>query len=314
MKLSIATAILILFGIGNMQAQSLSYKLVLDDPEPQPWICVNVDLAHLDMNANLDSWSFNIGAWGFVEPNSKLGANFNLKKSWLALGKLADADAPGHLEFNVGGHLWLNSKTKTKDTKIVLSRVVKGESTTTNTNGDRVTTRSELETFFTMPAKRHTMTGVRAGIYYKQSPFGMDDAYKEPESIASPYDMVGLSSFGLWGGLVKRSKKNLFVEVEGHGTCYNSVGDDFYADLLVLPGAVIRDTDSGELINDQVKGQLKNALPVGFRLGWMRYQIEQRSRTGKRFGMSANFETGWKPYYGFFLSGGLGLTVVKAKR
>ena len=80
--------------------------------------------------------------------------------------------------------------------------------------------------------------------------------------------------------------------------------------MLMNQMITFRDPATGENVSPQVKNSL-GSFPLGFRLGWYRYQVEKRSRTGKRFGMSNSFEVGFKPYQGFFFNGSMGITLVK---
>ena len=53
------------------------------------------------------------------------------------------------------------------------------------------------------------------------------------------------------------------------------------------------------------------SLPIGFRIGLNTFQGEKKDRTDKKFGMSTNYEAGYRPYIGWYVSAGLGITLVK---
>lgn len=295
---------LALFFSGIALGQSTKYKVLHDNP-PQPRLNINLEYFHLDMGVkNLDGMSFNVGSFGFFEPVPGLGLQYNLKKSILTLGKLGYKDFPGNLELNLGGYLMPMNTIKVKNTRVVLKTEYKGSEYSTNVSGDRVETRHEEVTFLTLPASRRVMKGVRGGLYFKRGGFLNDDL--------DLFDEMALTSLGVYGGLSLRSIKNIFVDVEGYGVQFNSIGDDIVLDMLFVPINVFRDLndDTRPVVSPQVKDAL-GGFPLGFRIGWYRYQIEQRARTGKKFGMAAGFEAGLKPYQGPFITASLGITIVK---
>ena len=67
---------------------------------------------------------------------------------------------------------------------------------------------------------------------------------------------------------------------------------------------------SGNDITDVVTSLTKQS-PLGARIGIKLFQIDPKAKTNKTFGMCYMFETGIKPYTGFFLQGGIGLTIIK---
>ena len=65
----------------------------------------------------------------------------------------------------------------------------------------------------------------------------------------------------------------------------------------------------GQLVGCDAAKEAIGSLPLGFRIGYSGFQIEKKQWTDKRFGMSYNFETGYRPYIGWYVSGGIGLTL-----
>ncbi|HHG84005.1 MAG TPA: hypothetical protein ENJ82_04585 [Bacteroidetes bacterium] len=291
----------LILGSLNLNAQNIQYKTLYDQP-PHPRFNVNVDLINLDMGVkNLDGTSANIGTFGFYEPVEGIGAQFNIKKSIFALGKMGYKDYPGNLDVSLGGYLMLQNKSRKKPTKVSLNKEYKGSQYSTNVYGDRVETRTELETFVKVPANRFIQRGVRAGYYMKRGPFKSDEFGEE----------MSLTSIGLYAGITARSIKNVFIETAKYGIKYNSVGDDIALDFLFVPVNVFRDLNNNkENISPAVKTALGN-FPLGFRIGWYRYQVEQKARTGKKFGGAISAEAGYKPYQGFFINASYAITMVK---
>ena len=90
--------------------QQINYSVKVDDPKSYPWLSINTDLIQLELIQNsIDAWSFNFGVWGYVEPINKFGATYNIKKSWLALGRLGNSDYPGNTDLQLGGYFYLFS-------------------------------------------------------------------------------------------------------------------------------------------------------------------------------------------------------------
>lgn len=292
----------------SLHAQQTSYK-VLHNGAPIPKLNINLEYFTFDFGAkNLDGGSFNVGTFGFFEPVGGIGVQWNLKRSLFTLGALGYSDYPANLDVSAGGYFMFQNRTLTKPTKVVLNKEYKGSDYSRNVSGDWVETRTEEVTFMMVPAERTVQTGLRGGYYMKRGPFTAD---LENESLANPLYEMSLTSVGLYAGLTRRVLKGIFIDTESHGVQFNSIGDDFALDLIFVPVNVFGDLNAdGANVSETVKGQLGN-FPLGFRIGWYRYQIEQKSRTGKKFGMSMSAEAGIKPYQGFFANAGLGLTIVK---
>ena len=293
----------------SLFAQQTSYRL-LHDGAPSPKLNLNLEFFTIDLGtSNIDGGSFNLGATGFFQPVSNLGVQWNVKRSLWTFGALSHEDAAANLDISAGGYFFLNSKEVKKPTKVTLKTEYKGSEYSRNVSGDLVEKRTEEVTFMMVPANRTISNGVRAGYYMKRGPFANDNL--ESEGFDQPLNYFSLTSMGAYVGLTRRSLKNVFVDVDGYGVQYNSIGDDFALDLLIVPVNIFRDLDADkENVSPIVRDQL-GGIPLGFRIGWYRYQIEKRTRTGKRFGMSTSIEAGIKPYQGIFFNGGIGLTIIK---
>jgi|GEM_PF-2034774 len=293
---------------GNGQhalSQNVDYKILYDDPVA-PKLSINLDLISMDMGVkNLDGSSINIGTFGYFEPVAALGAQWNIKKSILSLGKLGYKEFPGNLDASLGGYFMLQRKTVTKSTRIILSREYKGTTYSKNVSGDRMKTTTEEVTFITIPAKRYVQRGLRGGFYFKRGAF-------TSENVEIPgIDEMSLTSMGVYGGITARSIKNVFIETSTNGVQYNSIGDDFALDVLFIPVNSFRDlNDDNNPVGDQVRTTLGN-FPLGFRLVWLRYQVEGKAKTGKKFGYAGSFEGGYKPYQGWYIGFSYGITLVK---
>lgn len=290
-----------------VNAQQVNYTVTHDNADTNPWLVVNLDLFQLDFFLNsLDGTSFNFGAWGHVQPLSpNWGGEYNFKRSWFTLGRIAAPEMPAHTELNLGGYFFFRSKLKTgKRTKVVLNSETKD---VLYQPGTQVST----TTFIMVPGQRKRFLGVHGGFYRKSHGFGFDKIGED--YIDFPYEYGSFASTAIYGGLLSRSFINLFIDTDTHGTCFNSIGNDVYADVIISVSNNFKSLE-GENINSTIKPEFEGEGPLGFRVGWKRYQIEQKALTGKRFGMSANFEVGYKPFLGWFVNGGIGITLIKAKK
>lgn len=306
--------ILLCLGLfSQAKAQNMQYKTLYDNPDKKPWMSINLNLFQLDMGvSNLDGTSFNIGTFGFIEPIDRVGIDYNFNKSWLTLGKISNTEYPSNLDLNIGGYFKiLTNKKSGKKTKVVLKTEYSGTTYSTNYKGEGVNTRTETVTYVMVPGSRYSEMSVRAGLYYKRGPYNFDAI--EPDGYDGDLAELGLTSVGSYGGIQFTWVKNLFIDADGYGVQYNSIGDDIYIDALLISNS-FRDVNMDNADVNAVVEAAQNASPIGFRIGWRRYQIEKKKRTGKNFGLCALFEAGMKPYQGFFINGGIGLTIIKAHR
>ncbi len=288
-----------------LQAQNIEYKVIYDSPV-KPKTSVNIDLLQLDAGfSNTDGTSFNLGSYGHYMPDESIGIDYNLKFSWLAFGKSVYSDYPGNFELNLGAFYRLRSENTVKNTKVVVK--AKDIIHTTANNESNV---SRQYTYITVPANRYKESGVRGGIYRKSGAFNYSEYKRDRDYLGDTAEMK-LSSTGIYAGLYMSSIKNVFVETNEYGIQYTSIGDDFYADILLVPFNRFSDLQrAGENVTSYVK-ENKGAVPLGFRFGWKRYQVEKKERTNKRFGLSYMGETGYKPYQGWFVNGGIGISIIK---
>jgi hypothetical protein len=160
--------------------------------------------------------------------------------------------------------------------------------------------------------------GVRGGLYTKNTAFNLGE---EEVFDKINLDDASMKNTGLYAGLISRRLSNLVVEAEGYGKRFHSLGFDIYADALVQFSNkfTLRETPSlifntgytnGQDITSDVK-KVFGTNTMGFRIGINGFQIAPKDVTGKKFGMCYNFEAGIMPYVGYYLKGGIGLTLFK---
>ncbi len=287
----------------SAHSQQLNYEVLKDEPK-EPAVSINLDFFNLDMNTGypnlrLDNISMNLGVFGFVQIIQPLEIDFNIHKSWLALGKIGFKEYPGNFELNTGVNFWLTDRNISKKTKIVLKQ------TETRTSSETITS----TTYIMAPAQHIKRFGFRGGLYSKSGPFNFDE-YTDGVDL-SGIEETKISSMGLYGGLTFRNLTNIIITDEHFGRSMNSVGRDIYFDAFFVPVNRFKDLNAeGALVTETVK-DFKSVLPFGFRVGFRSYQIEKRKMTMKKFGMAALGEFGYKPYQGWFITAGIGITIVK---
>lgn len=308
--------ILCAFLVGK--AQQVNYTVEADDPAKDPVVILNLELMSVDINSrSLDAMALTWGAWGIVEPVPRIGINFKYNRNMVSFGRINFSDYRPGQELNLGGYFVFGKNLKTKPTKVTLD-VEQGATTySTNAAGDRVANREEIETFIMVPAQRYRQYGVRGGLFRKSNAYNVRDAF-DIEDLEFPYEYTELTSTGVYAGLFVRRSSNVFINTNTHGRQFNSAMSDIYLDVLLVPRNRIThlDVEEGEDtvdITDDLK-EVQSFASLGFRLGYNLYQFEKRTLTGKKFGMATSMEVGYNPYMGWFMNGGLSITLVKTTR
>lgn len=304
---------ILLIAASALNAQEVNYTKVLDDPSKHPWLSINLELFQMDVGfRNLDGLSFNTGLWGYVEPvYGKLGINYTLRKSYITLAKLGNPNYPGNTEIDLGGYLIYNTKQRTRTTKIVL-KVESGK----NKSGDEITT----TTFIKIPAEVKIMNGFRGGINHKSGPMGfeIDGLFAKDVKI----DMqTKISSQAIYAGIFSRKIRNVVIKDPVYGRSFHSLGREFYFDGLFFVSNRFSSLDKGRKpniikgginVSDTVKNNTAQGF-LGFRAGYKMYQVAPKSEIGKKFGMAAGGEFGYRPYQGWFITATLGITIGKKR-
>lgn len=284
-------------------SQTVNYEVIKNEPV-EPKISVNFEFFNMDINTDInsdfsnlrfDNYSMNFGVFGHVKIIDNLEVSFNVHKSWLTLGKLEFKDYPGNTELNGGINFWLTNRTVNRKTKVVLD--IKETSKTTTT------------TYLMVPATIGKRFGFRAGVYTKSGPFNFDDY--AGEDITTPFEQTKISSFGGYGGITSRRITNIIIKDKDYGRSFTSIGRDIYLDALIVPINRFKDLNDNGAVVSQTVHAFKTTSPIGFRLGYRTFQVEKKEFTGKKFGVCGAGEIGYKPYQGWFITAGLGITLIK---
>lgn len=290
-------------------SQQINYEVLSNEPPESPRFSLNTDLFQLDVPVlRIDSYSANVGIWGYYEPvKNEIGVDYLFRKSLFAFGGLGIENFPGNLETELGGYYQFRDFTKIKQTKISLKTEYKGTTYSRNVSGDHVYTRNETETYIMVPSKKRKYMMFRGGAYFKR--LGMTSDFIDDPAFVGP-NVVAYSSAGIYAGINFRTITSMFIDAEGFGVCFNSIGKDAYFDLLILPVNTFQDSETRESATESIK-TVQGALPIGFRLGYKLFQADKRAKTGKIFGVCGTAEVSYKPYLGISIGAGVGLTLVK---
>jgi hypothetical protein len=296
--------------LGTAHAQQIKYKVLQNDPEKfHPKLSINTVIGGIDMSIkNINSINFYVGTFGHMMLQDRLGIQFNAQTAILALGKLGNKDNVSPKELNVGGLLFLGKRTKQTKINVTLK------------SSKSVVDNKEITTTTTLPVQGNVVkyNGVRGGLYMKSTSFSLQDG---PTFDAAGVEDASMLNTGIYAGLISRRISNMVIDATGYGKRFHSLGFDFYVDAVLqfsnkftlreTPSAIFGTAyTSGKDITDDVKKDF-GTESMGIRLGINGFQIAPKSVTDKKFGMCYNFETGYLAYQGFFVKGGVGITLVK---
>lgn len=286
------------------------YEVLSNNPPKTPKLSLNTDLFHFELiGKSLAASTSNIGVWGHYEiKEEKLGAQFLLRKSFLAFGRLEEKNFPGHTEIELGGYYTLFNSVRSMKTKVMLEREYHGTTYSTNVSGDQTYQRNYTDTYLMIPSDKKLLGLVRGGIYSKNYGISLNDIIEDFRYL-NGYEYAKVQSMGIYAGLSLRLLTSVVIDTENYGIQYASIGNDLYFDVLILPVNNFKKLD-GTNINDAIKNNLGNN-PIGFKAGYKLYQVDKREKTGKMYGLCATAEAGIRPYSGWFIGAGIGLTFIK---
>jgi hypothetical protein len=301
MKKFITLISFFIISLPTILSQQVNYSITSNETKKTPMVSINTDLLHLEMMQHdlIAPLSFNIAVWGHVEIlPSFIGTQFTIRRSLFNFGRIEEENFAPNLEIELGGYLIFSNRVIKKKTAVVLDRKE------TENYGTRTTTTKSIS----LPAEKRRQHLLRGGFYRKSTGNSLD--YLEGfEALNNNSEFANYATSGFYMGIGVRTLTSLFVKTDSYGDVFNSAGRDFYFDLMVLPSNKWKDTDGND-ITDVVISLTKQS-PLGARIGIKLFQIDPKAKTDKTFGMCYMFETGIKPYTGFFVQGGIGLTIIK---
>lgn len=292
----------------SLKAQNIKYEITYDNPDFRPFW--NLNLSYLDVDipfSSLDAINLNGSLWGNVEPVDGIGIDYRFRFSYITMAQFAYKSPPAFRNIEVGAYYRIAGNTKLRKTPIVLD--IDWDADGNQFNDEEVFQMKSMA----IQAKKRRDYLLRGGYYHLSSPVTVEDL-KDANDLDIFADDLGKASVnGLYAGFGIRTFTNVFVNTNQFGEQFNSKGRLIYVDAI-LGGSTLTDPyeDPVTLVFDEEAAkEAIGSLPLGFRIGINTYQIEKKARTGKKFGMATSYEVGYRPYIGWYLSGGLGITLVK---
>ena len=272
-------SISVVFGQNQIQ-----YNILKNDPV-EPRNSLNLEFMNMDVNTKfVDNLSFNVGLFGYSKVTNNLNVAYQINKSYMVLGRLLNKQFPGNLDVNAGIQLFLTDNTSNRTVDVVLDSKDKSVGNTTYT----------LTKSVSVPATVRKKSGIEGGAIVKRNAFEFLDTD----------NLLAHTSIGIYAGILSRKITNIVIYDDNYGNSFRSFGSDLFFDALILPVNTFKSVETG--LTEKHKSQ-----PFGFRCGYRLYQVEKKEFTGKKFGISGTASFGYRPFLGWNLSAGIGISILK---
>ena len=272
-------SISVVFGQNQIQ-----YNILKNDPV-EPRNSLNLEFMNMDVNTKfVDNLSFNVGLFGYSKVTNNLNVAYQINKSYMVLGRLLNKQFPGNLDVNAGIQLFLTDNTSNRTVDVVLDSKDKSVGNTTYT----------LTKSVSVPATVRKKSGIEGGAIVKRNAFEFLDTD----------NLLAHTSIGIYAGILSRKITNIVIYDDNYGNSFRSFGSDLFFDALILPVNTFKSVETG--LTEKHKSQ-----PFGFRCGYRLYQVEKKEFTGKKFGISGTASFGYRPFQGWNLSAGIGISILK---
>ena len=272
-------SISVVFGQNQIQ-----YNILKNDPV-EPRNSLNLEFMNMDVNTKfVDNLSFNVGLFGYSKVTNNLNVAYQINKSYMVLGRLLNKQFPGNLDVNAGIQLFLSDNTSNRTVNVVLDSKDKSVGNTTYT----------LTKSVSVPATVRKKSGIEGGAIVKRNAFEFLDTD----------NLLAHTSIGIYAGILSRKITNIVIYDDNYGNSFRSFGSDIFFDALILPVNTFKSVETG--LTEKHKSQ-----PFGFRCGYRLYQVEKKEFTGKKFGISGTASFGYRPFQGWNLSAGIGISILK---
>ncbi|MGB0977753.1 MAG: hypothetical protein ACPGVV_00085 [Croceimicrobium sp.] len=292
----------------HASAQEINYEVKYDNPDFKPFWNLNISYFDIDIPiGSIDAINFNAGLWGNIEPVEGIGIDYRFRRSYLTMAQIGYQNAPSFTNFELGGYFRFAGNTKVRPTKVILD--VDWDADGNAFNNEQVYQVKSIS----IQAKKRRDYLLRGGFYHLSSPLTVSDLTDNNNQDIFADDLGAVSLNGLYTGIGIRTFTNVFIDTKQFGDQFNSKGTLIYLDAIFAGSSISDPYEEAATLafNEELAKEAIGSLPIGFRIGMNTFQIEKKTRTGKKFGMSTNYEAGYRPYIGWYLSGGLGFTLVK---
>lgn len=252
-------------------SQNKAYEVYYDNPSPS-WFVLNLDFFQLDVAESVSSANF--GAWGYINLTEKLAIDYLVEKSYYTSLKKGNPESPWNFDLELGASFTFLSIKASRKIKVQLDYQDNGSSSTTTTT-------------IKIPGTKLNQIAGRGGIIYKRNPYSHSGEIRAQNRT------------GIYGGLNYIVSKNLAAKVQGYGRRRETGAHAFYADIILAPMHSISDIN---LSPTSKKGAF------GYRLGFEMFETETDSNGGGA-SLAYALQVGSRPYSGFFITFGIGLSL-----
>lgn len=319
-KAIIITAFIFSLSINSVNSQSVSYKVIEDNPNSYnldvSFLPFYVDMAGSDNNLSL-GYGLNASA-----QYKKMGTvRFYLQRPYTAgtdmgyhSGTVGIFPSPTvnklhkYLHLELGGTFHLSERTKTKSRKVVLSSYTSGRTTTTK--------------YLMVPATVRKIIGARGGIYNYHTvitarqngdidgDLGIDTkgvistdgtrfgGAARLNPVGTPSDpffntesATNMRVLGVYGGISSSSYHKILIDTDGYGKKGGSRYVNFFADAMIAPPR-IDDFEGADGKKYDVSGKGAQGFktrPFGARIGYEYLMAKNK------IGYYTKTEAGFKP-------------------
>ncbi|GAB4450229.1 MAG: hypothetical protein OHK0036_08510 [Bacteroidia bacterium] len=221
--------VLFIFILGNglvSKAQSVSYKVVLDEPDKVNNISCNLDLFHADGGIKqLSGFSLNTGLWGHAMYKHVGGIDYSIRHAWLTTGKILNDKTPLRNSMYIQSGIFFIFHKKTKE---IRAQVVM--SSKTEYHGTYQTTYSK---YIYANAHRMKYQALRGGIYFKRSV--MKYEIPDPSGYGRKEIYTNYYIFGIYGGICFGRTLKLGILTDNFGERGSAYHYRYIWDILITP-------------------------------------------------------------------------------
>lgn len=284
------TLALAAFLVTNVNAQSVSWKVLEDDPYDIKNFSLAIDPLFSEFSG-MNGYSFGWGARAEYMMGKRIQASFDIRSGFGTKGYLISNDNTRNYFYTEGslGLIFYN-KDKKRNVPIILSQTTSGNTKTTISIKGGV------------PATVRRVTSLRGGIYQMTNSLSykyLADSLTTFKGGASDFKLKdsssnvnfsgqygGFASTAIFAGINFRKIVQLAIDVDGWGYRQNKRYTDFYIDGIFAPVVLIKDFKTPDGTKYDVK--YDKISYFGWRMGWV-------WRKPKDQGFSAKFEFGNRP-------------------
>ncbi len=301
-----------LFGaVLKTTAQTVSYKVVYDDPMDVPNLFISVSPFYCEASAVGNAANIGFAFQGNYNLGKRLAFEASFANAYLDLNARNNNLVTGtekplskHKQIEGGATFFFRSRLKNKSVQITLAATQSSKS------------------YINAPSTIHAQTGLRGGVFYYnyaiqaegKDYFTGTNTETKSDTALSEYNYHGISTnmnvAGSYIGLIRRKTVDICIQAAGYGQKSHSKIGEIYADVLFAPVVVYSDV---VLTKSNVKYSLSSTASkfIGWRVG---YQIFKPKTVGWQARLEFGQKPGWGVKSGYYLLAGWSLTFgIKAK-